>query len=620
MSEIEKENLIKNVVREICQECHLKGKAVSESLASFIIKAVLLHPKNGFNINNPTTKENLDKLTQLCVEKLTKNDEPSMDTIKMQIYFDENFVDRETFEKEDIAALDGQLSKKLEDIISRDVEGCKEQECLYKKIIRFIMYKSELGCMSNSDSIKEFSAALSSVMPISEIQCFLKFSKSKRAKQLMELTWIVAGVVLFNKESGKGGENIEDVGKTLNNLIPNISLLVDEKLSEVHNHATTTTTEMLEYYRATVRDLPDLMNSNAKQCLINCCQHVLYLKLMKKLVANAAKMVDKEVTSLAHVIKSIKNSVSKTVVTALRIFPQFTKLSTIWSMLMMELKYMHLIIGIFNDLHQFTQVLPGYFSLMNFCHFSLRNIPENCFDMQLKRIHDINKTDDVMILFPETTSNYWRLPLQFRGYCCWTLVNRDILLVPGNLNLGIIYYKKCCYAFTSNRAAVDFVSDPVSYLKGVAQLACSNPELIHLLELYHLFTSLLPYEQANEEQNELEQPLLKSECASQTDTHFCESNIVRTYEWNEWQMRRMAIRLANLRNKRSKSTQTKMSNMRRDIFTQVYRKKTTETQTKMDAGSNVPRPQIFLAGLRGTNPTVYNKVDLTLRDDEDYND
>lgn len=38
-------------------------------------------------------------------------------------------------------------------------------------------------------------------------------------------------------------------------------------------------------------------------------------------------------------------------------------------------------------------------------------------------------------------------------------------------------------------------------------------------------------------------PVTKSDMGTQTDTHFVESNIVRSYEWNEWELRRKAIKL-----------------------------------------------------------------------------
>ena len=41
----------------------------------------------------------------------------------------------------------------------------------------------------------------------------------------------------------------------------------------------------------------------------------------------------------------------------------------------------------------------------------------------------------------------------------------------------------------------------------------------------------------------IEVPVKKADCGTQTDTHFMESNIVKTYEWNEWELRRKAIKL-----------------------------------------------------------------------------
>lgn len=38
-------------------------------------------------------------------------------------------------------------------------------------------------------------------------------------------------------------------------------------------------------------------------------------------------------------------------------------------------------------------------------------------------------------------------------------------------------------------------------------------------------------------------PITKCDTGTQTDTHFIESNIVASYEWNEWELRRKAIKL-----------------------------------------------------------------------------
>ena len=41
-------------------------------------------------------------------------------------------------------------------------------------------------------------------------------------------------------------------------------------------------------------------------------------------------------------------------------------------------------------------------------------------------------------------------------------------------------------------------------------------------------------------------PVTKCDMGTQTDTHPLESNIVSAYEWNEWELRRKAIKLVSL--------------------------------------------------------------------------
>lgn len=53
-------------------------------------------------------------------------------------------------------------------------------------------------------------AALQSVFPQAELSTFLTLSKKDKERQLKELTMIVTGIRLFNRDGGKGGEGIDD--------------------------------------------------------------------------------------------------------------------------------------------------------------------------------------------------------------------------------------------------------------------------------------------------------------------------------------------------------------------------------------------------------------------------
>lgn len=64
--------------------------------------------------------------------------------------------------------------------------------------------------------------------------------------------------------------------------------------------------------------------------------------------------------------------------------------------------------------------------------------------------------------------------------------------------------------------------------------------------------------------------------------------------------------------------QTDLSHMRRHNSTQTFLPKDGGSQTKRDGESDVPKPQVYLSGLRGgaSADTHMTKVDLTRAVDE----
>ena len=76
----------------------------------------------------------------------------------------------------------------------------------------------------------------------------------------------------------------------------------------------------------------------------------------------------------------------------------------------------------------------------------------------------------------------------------------------------------------------------------VAEAAKKSPELIQLLELHQQFATIAPYSQKGKM---IDKPVTKMDMGCQTDTHIMESNLVKNYEWNEWELRRKAIKLVS---------------------------------------------------------------------------
>lgn len=84
----------------------------------------------------------------------------------------------------------------------------------------------------------------------------------------------------------------------------------------------------------------------------------------------------------------------------------------------------------------------------------------------------------------------------------------------------------------------------------------------------------------------------------ETPTHFIDKNLDPTYSWNEWELRRKALQMANIRKKQTKAIQTIMSSYKNDVETQVYLKKDAETNTTKNSGTNPLKPRNYITGLR----------------------
>merc|ERR1711957_382439 len=87
---------------------------------------------------------------------------------------------------------------------------------LYKKIFNYLLYKNKQHIIGNYSKIKltpsvqntierEVAAALESVLPRAGLRPFVSLTVPEKVAQLCELSNIVIGIRLFNRDIGKGG-------------------------------------------------------------------------------------------------------------------------------------------------------------------------------------------------------------------------------------------------------------------------------------------------------------------------------------------------------------------------------------------------------------------------------
>ncbi|KAJ8008919.1 hypothetical protein DPEC_G00083420 [Dallia pectoralis] len=620
MPRAQAQSLIKNLIREIAQECAARGHVVSETLVAFMVKAVVLDPRNLFNDDRTITKQDFRKLVELCVDKLMDQGSPALDTIKMQVFFDMNYTSRREFIEEHQRVLQSRLVPVSREITDSRVKTHEDLEGLYCKIVSYVLLCSGLGTPNDINTVREATASLQSVFPQSKLGTFMSLVKKDKEQQLNELSKIVTGICLFNKDSGKGGEGIEDLPAILNEAIPSTCKEIECELELSMTRAWQYTT-LLERFMEPEPKSCVVPVDIVKQALYNVRQHEAFLKVILADVVVCAKQVESLQTDLGSQIHLLRLTVhSKTAVPTGQVYPHFTALEKLWSGLQNEMVRLDILSSIMVNLRPFLAAQSQLFldgQLEDMLGLQPKSDAERLKDSSENRIDPSDiKTQEWHL--PETTADFDKLPLQYNGMCGYSLVEKDGLLLPGNPSIGVLKHREKYYVFSSKEAALSFALKPDENIARVAEVAKRSPELIQLLELHQHFACVTPYSEMQSGERLLVKPMLKCDSSTQTDTHLLETNIVKSYEWNEWELRRKAIKLANLRYKVTHSMQTNLSHMRRDNVTQIYLPKDAVCQSKRDGKSNVPKPQVYLAGLRGgkTQTAHMIKTNLTRSVDE----
>ncbi|NWW49301.1 CF206 protein, partial [Pedionomus torquatus] len=619
MSCVQAHSILKKIVRKIGQECTARGQTVSETLVAFMVKAVALDPRNDFNVDQALIKKDVQNLIQLCVTRLLDTTNPSLSTIKMQVFFDINYANRAELLSEQHRALEGKLAPAVRDITDSHPR-VREFQSMYQKIVSYVLLSSGLGSPTDIEVIREVTAGLQSVFPQRDMITFISLSKKKKEQQLKNLAKLVTGIRLYNKECGKGGSCIDDLPAILNESIPSATRSVDERLNACHRLAHRYTA-LLESPQEDQHRHAQLSSFKLKEVLFNVRQYEAFLCILLSDAITSAQEVEKLNVQFAATMEQLKNTVqNKVSIDTKEVFPLFIALSNLWSGFQDEILLLSFLTNMTHSLQQFSEIQSQLFpeemltSLLE--GVTVKSDEERIRETMGTRVN-VSDFKNREWLFPETTDDFDHLLIQYHGFCALTIGVKGLTL-PGNPAIGILKHQERCYVFSSKEAAYTFAQDPDKFIQLNVEKAKEHAELILLLELCHQFEYFAPFEQARNAGKGWIKPTMQCDSSTQTDTHILPPTIVTSYEWNEWELRRKAIKLANLRRKLTQAMQTDLSHMRRENATQVYLPKDVSTQTKRDNSSNVPRPQIFLKGLRGgSSPATHMaKVDLTRPVDE----
>jgi hypothetical protein len=577
----------------------------------------------------------VDKLVTISVNRLTEKDSPSLETLKMQVAFDQSYVESQKVVDGHANDLEEHAEELMVEIVDSKARGAQASEALYRKIISFVIVRIGLGNSTDPLVVRETAAALESVFPHAELRTFVSMPEQQKRTQLAELAAIIMGILLFNKETARGGAGLVDEHGGAVQLSAELRAEIQESLevlrtrigeymlviNYMHMHGVTLQNPIRRYQDevANRRQLASYLQSIADE-----------IDGARARLSDARHRFTTEMSSLKGVV-----SLQAAVPTE-QVYPRFVTLASLYEVYREEKSQLQArrsmldTLAAFSasfvpvlrdvDVHAASTTLPGRQDHSQIA-FGSESAPQNEDDDMVGTSGEMGMSlpTGAQLVTRGNTEGFMELPVELRGFCPVTMVQREALLMPGNLSLGLVAYQGKYYALANKQAISLFMQDPGSILAALLTLVKQSPELIHLLGLQSMFpNSSLPrldhypgYSASGMLPGLFLAPT--SDAGTQTPTHFMEDNIDKSYFWNEWEMRRWAVKLSNIVfHRKTKSSQTVASHFRRENESQVWLPKAATSQVGVHAGTNVAKKANYIKGLRGAPAPAMKVVKLEI--------
>ncbi|KAL5107330.1 hypothetical protein TcWFU_001274 [Taenia crassiceps] len=518
-----------------------------------------------------------------------------------------NYIPRDLFlkEHEDIVAT--RFKPMLGKICGPIKNDPEEWESVYRLIISGALLYPGLGPANRIAAIREATSILQTYMPVDETPKFCLMRPEMREQRFFKLVRLVLGTRVYNYSLGFGGEGIDNLPELVEEGLRTTVETLDKQLKEVESYAALFTslylklaafdvnTETLANVAAVEAEKMGISRSLLKAATINARQLAVYLRLLRSDLVGLESGHREDKERLVNVLGEILNCLRAN---QNILEPSFQKylieLSRLWMNFKENVTFIAMLSNLLNSLQQFSfrrYVLLEASRLLNLIH----EAEVVCDEMRKKaaaRVQPKTRNSSKWI-FPAPGSE---VKVDLNGFCAWSIVRYQGLPIPCTPWIGVFVFGGKSYGFSSVEAAMEFDSAPERFIAELNEVVRKNSELIKLLSMASNFqegSALFPNEKDGVEPKQL------ADQGIQTLVHPIPRHIDTKYTWNEWELRRRALQLTYVRKCVTHSVQTNLSNWRRDNDTQVYLPKLECNQTKRDNYSQVPRPSVFLHGLRG---------------------
>lgn len=510
---------------------------------------------------------------------------------------------------EELKDLTSGSSKMIDNILEVKSNGGNNYDSLtllYQRIHSFLVYKNkQLSQMTKASQgghetiQREVNAALESVIPRNALPPFLMLTNAEKATQLAELSSLVLGIRLFNKEIGKGGSSLPDIKALAEKLDKDFLESIRENLLEVGS--------LVEDYEAFL--LYEVENNIEDSSFDTLKNELIFLRQYMAFLANLYEKTESSITILegaklkfmkeADDLRSLLSNNSSAPKD--RVYPKFSAMSNTYMTLVEESK------GAEGKKHLLELLVQNFKEVKLSMSESQMTTAQriNAQSREEERPLRYDNRNQVVFIEPSNTPEFMQSSLDLAGFSLVSLVDNDGLLINGKHSLGLFQFQEdYTLIFNSHQEAQKFMDKPQHYFERLFQLCRRHPALIFLLKLEDYF------QERNIKLLDLKEDFLESyktlvDYSGSTPLHFYNQegdrnfrNIDKDYLWNEWDIRKKAIQMANIRNMTTKACQTADSIFKVENETQVWLKRDAATNTGIENGTNPIRPRNYITELR----------------------
>lgn len=541
------------------------------------IKTNLLLADQSTDISVLTPAQILNVIDESC-EMLCQPNNPRLATVKMQNAVLSSVQTIRSKQNDAFKAHTFKSEKLVEEIIKK-----REEAEVFGDIVLFILHETRLLNNSTEKIEKETMTALESVIPRNFVHSFITQDQEEKKNQLYDLWKIVWGIRLFNKASNKGGAGIERLTLHDPALIAPLLSKMEEEIEA--------TQPLIQKYETILEN--NNRNSRLRQEFTNKRQYLAFLKKIHKQL-NQLKINSNELEeAMKSTIDEIQDIVTqKTSVPKSTIYPLFIELAENWASTedlnnqIFQLEEIFSVLYSHRDSFEISLNNPKFLQLQDQDDYDpevqLESAKSNAAASEAKRIPATETIQPELAGFDPTTLSSSKVPKE------------------GSKKVDFVNYNNKYYSFESEDSVKKFIDHPQFYLEIAMQTVAKESELIHLLNLEDRLPKSVIL--SGDDKQKRKQMI---NIAMQTEVHPIDGYIDPKYEWSEWKLRKLALKFAKLRTKRTHSTQTSESHFRRSNETQVDSKedqpvgtRTRDQQTRKETGTNPVQHFTYIKGLR----------------------